>query len=236
MENLNQYVETYTKDPFEKENSMMLSRFVSLCISNLVEDDTFLELGIGHGITLSELVKKIKNVTVLEGSSKLISQYQNMYDNVDIVEVYFEKYNTSKKFNNIGMGFVLEHVDDPIQILKQYKPFLTDKGSIFIGVPSASSLHRSLALNAGMIDDIRVLSDADIKFGHKRFFTYDDWCNVIKSAGLRVKNAHGLYLKPFTTDQIASLNLDSKIIEGLSDIALLYPEIANTLYFEVGKP
>ncbi len=230
---LNQFVDTYSNDPFHDENQRGLNRYVQCCINNSTQFDNYLELGIGHGVTLDLLRQKFKRVVVLEGASSLVTQYQNKYSNVEIIETYFETFSSSEKFANIGMGFILEHVDDPIAILKRYAPFLAKNGRIFIGVPSATSMHRILAQKAGMLENIEQLSAADLAFGHKRLWSYQKWCNSIETAGFTINKAYGIAFKPFTTQQLYSLNLDPKITAALDDLSAPYPELANALFFEV---
>ena len=233
MNNLDNYVDTYDNDPFLHENEMMLEQYVSRCIQYRVSNENYLELGIGHGITLDKLSRHFSHITVLEGSPKMVAEYADKYTNVDIHEIFFEDYNTKKKYDNIGMGFVLEHVDDPVILLKRYRNFLTERGSIFIGVPSASSLHRILAVKAGMLDDIQKMSETDIRFGHKRFLTFNDWVAMLRSEGFAIVRAEGLFLKPFTTSQLNSLNLDQRIFDALAGMAREYPQISNTIFLEV---
>lgn len=232
-EDLDQYVATYANDPFGYENEMMLYNYATRCVNYSSNHENYLELGIGHGIALDILARYFSKVVVLEGSSRLIKQYSNIYHNVEMHEVYFEKFTATEKFHNIGMGFVLEHVDDPVSILNKFRKSLTSNGSIFIGVPCASSLHRLLAFKAGLIKDIREMSQVDLDFGHKRFLTYDDWWKLFNKEGFHIIRAEGLYLKPFTTAQIGSLNLDPRIYEALVSVSIDYPQISNSLLFEV---
>lgn len=232
FENLNQYVETYSNNPFDEENRRGLIRYVSYCIDSSFGNDNYLELGIGHGVTLNKLKAYFKRVVVLEGASSLVKEYQGKYDNVEIIETYFEQFSTREKFDNIGMGFILEHVDDPIAILRQFAQFLSATGRIFIGVPSASSMHRILAQKAGMLNDIRELTPTDHAFGHKRLWTYSDWKNLLETEGFKVEKIQGLAFKPFSTSQLASLNLAPSIIDALDDLSIAYPELANALFIE----
>jgi SAM-dependent methyltransferase len=232
-EDLDQYLATYANDPFGYENEMMLYNYATRCVKYSSNRENYLELGIGHGITLGILARNFSKVVVLEGSARLINEYANRFNNVEMHEVYFEKFTTTEKFYNIGMGFVLEHVDDPVCILNKFRQRLTSDGSIFIGVPCASSLHRLLAFKASLMKDIRAMSQVDLDFGHKRFLTYDDWCQLLHNEGFNIVHAEGLYLKPFTTSQISSLKLDPKIYEALASVAIDYPQISNSLFFEV---
>ncbi len=230
---LNQFVNTYSNDPFHDENQRGLNRYVQCCIENSRHFDSYLELGIGHGVTLNLLSQQFKQIVVLEGASNLVNQYTGKYSNVDIIETWFETFSTQEKFNNIGMGFILEHVDDPIAILNQYAGFLTKNGRIFIGVPSASSMHRLLAQQAGILDNIEQLSEADLAFGHKRLWSYQKWRDMIENEGFTIEKAYGIAFKPFTTTQLSRLKLNSNIVQALNDLSTNYPELANALFFEI---
>lgn len=232
---LNEITDAYVNDPFLWTNEFMLKRYVDSCIAYSNNRDEYLELGIGHGIVLDRLNQAFESLTVLDGSSKLIEEYKTKYPHVKFIETLFEEFETEKKFEHIGMGFILEHVVDPSAILQRFAKFLTDKGKIFIGVPSASSMHRVIGLKAGFLDDLRKLSAQDLLFGHKRYFTYDDWRGIIEASDLVITRTEGLFLAPFSTGQLLSLNLENTVIMALADLAREYPFLANSLFFEIRK-
>ena len=232
---LNEITDAYINDPFRLTNELLLKRYVDNCVSNSNNRETYLELGIGHGIVLDCLSQSFNSLTVLDGSSKLIEEYTPKYPNVKFIETLFEEFEPEKKFEHIGMGFVLEHVDNPSIILKQFSKLLTDNGKIFIGVPSSSSMHRRIGLMAGFIDDIQQLSAQDLKFGHQRYLSYYDWRNIIEAEDLVINKEEGLFMAPFSTTQLISLNLDNKVLIALANLAKDYPSLANSLFFEVSK-
>src|SRR5215471_12116044 len=206
-ENLNSVTEIYSNDPFERENEIHCSNYVTKCVQYAGHCDSWLELGLGSGVVIQRLSEKFQHVSVLDGAPVLVRQYTGKYPNVDIILTYFEDFETSERFRSIGMGFILEHVDDPAIILEKYSSLLLPGGRLFVGVPAASSIHRLLAVRAGLLDDIRTMSETDRRFGHKRYFTFNDWIKLFDAVGLKVLRAEGLYLKPFTTQQIESLSL-----------------------------
>jgi 2-polyprenyl-3-methyl-5-hydroxy-6-metoxy-1,4-benzoquinol methylase len=108
------------------------------------------------------------------------------------------------------MGFILEHVDDPEQILRQYRSFLAAGGTLFIAVPNAEVLNRRLGHLASMLDDMSALSPHDQLLGHKRYFTVCSLKELVERSGYRMHRMEGIYLKPFTTRQIISLHLEAK--------------------------
>jgi len=231
-DNLDHYLDTYQNDPFADENQRGLQRFIDYCVEYRVSDRDYLELGIGHGVTLPVLSQHFQHVTVLEGAPRLVQAYRGRFANVAVVETYFEDYETTQRFDHIGLGFVLEHVADPAVILQRYAALLNPNGRLLIGVPNAASMHRWLAHRAGMLDDLRQLTPTDLAFGHKRLWTHDDWRRLLENNGLTIRRMHGLVLKPFTTLQLASLQLDPRIIRALDELSGAYPELANGLFIE----
>ena len=230
---LDELCNAYQHDPFRWTNELMLARFVERCVGCRTPAADYLELGIGHGIVLGALADAFARLTVLEGSSKLVEEYRPLYPGVEFVVTLFERFEPRRRFSHIGMGFVLEHVDDPTAILRQFSRLLSEEGRMFIGVPSASSLHRLLGLHAGLIADLRQLSPQDVAFGHKRYLTYDDWRGIVDDAGLVVVRAEGLFLAPFSTSQLARLQLEPRVLRALVDVAAQFPQLANSLFFEI---
>jgi 2-polyprenyl-3-methyl-5-hydroxy-6-metoxy-1,4-benzoquinol methylase len=230
-EDLDLVTEIYTNDPYEVENVIHSGNYVSKCLRYAQDRSSWLELGLGRGIVLQQLSESFRSVHALDGSPLLVDRYSGVYPNVNITLTFFEDFTSSEQFMNIGMGFILEHVADPAVILGKFRKMLMPGGMIFVGVPSASSLHRLLAAEAGLLTDLRTMSDADQRFGHKRYFTHDDWMILFQKVGLRVVRAEGLYLKPFSTGQLQNLNLAKPVYQALGTLAAGFPQISNACFY-----
>lgn len=123
------------------------------------------------------------------------------------------------------MGFILEHVDNPVEIMSYYKQFLAPRGKMFVTVPNAEVLNRRLGHLAGMLEDMQQLSDHDRMCGHKRYYTVKSLTEEVRMAGYEIEKMEGIYLKPFTTVQMISLNFDQKVIDALCTVGMDYPEL-----------
>lgn len=232
---IKQDITIYENDPYEKENLLGASSYVTLIDKYSFDKSSFLELGIGHGKTIELLSQKFKNVRVLDGDNELVQRYSKIYSNLQFTETYFENFESNILYKFIGMGFILEHVNEPELLIQKYSKFLQKDGFIFVGVPNANSLHRIIANKAGLLDDIKMMNETDIKFGHLRFLTYQEWVEMFKRCNMEIVVSHGLFLKPFTTKQIETLNLDEKVYNALGKSAFELPEISNACFF-VLKP
>ena len=145
---------------------------------------------------------------------------------VEIVESYFETFDTLERFDVIVFGYILEHVDNPIQVLKHFRSYLSPGGRMFVTVPNGEVLNRKLGYLAGLLPDMQQLSEHDLLLGHKRYYTVESLQKDILQAGYAIKRMEGIYLKPLTTSQMISLNLDDKIINALCLAAIDWSTIA----------
>lgn len=197
--------------------------------------DSFLELGIGFGETIRKLSQSFDHLTVIEAEQDLVDRYLSTFTDIDFVSCDFFDFATSSKFSNIGMGFILDLIDDPIRLLKHYADFLAKNGRLFISVGNAASLHRLLAYHAGYLKDLSAMSNYHRAFGHRCYLTYEDWVKICTEAGYNVVAAHGLMLKPFTTDQIDALHLDDEVYKALGVIAKDLPSVSNAVFLVLEK-
>lgn len=189
---------------------------------------SLLELGLGHGITASVFEQHFKRHVVVDASPAVIHNFRQKfpYSKVEVAESYFETFDTLERFDVIVFGYILEHVDDPIYILKHFRNFLAPGGKMFVTVPNAEVLNRRLGHIAGLLPDMQQLSEHDLLLGHKRYYTVESLRKDILQAGYAIQRLEGIYLKPLTTSQMISLHLDYKIIQALCLVAIDYPELS----------
>jgi 2-polyprenyl-3-methyl-5-hydroxy-6-metoxy-1,4-benzoquinol methylase len=127
MDNLlDNYLKAYEGDlQYDFDNEILLNWYPQRILKHTQNCKALLELGLGHGYTTSIFSKQFNRHVVLDGSAAIIKNFQTKYPDckAEIVETYFEEFETNEKFDLIVMGFILEHVDDPIQILKHFINF-----------------------------------------------------------------------------------------------------------------
>lgn len=220
---------------YDFDNDILLNWYPQRIIKLNEGEKSILELGLGHGFSTNVFSKVYKKHVVLDGSAAVIENFRVKFplSHVEIRETYFETFESDEKFDIIVLGFILEHVDDPCLILEKYKSFLAPLGKIYIAVPNAEVLNRRLGNIAGLLPDIYSLSENDILLGHRRYYTVETLTADIKKIGYTVEKMEGIYLKPFTTAQIISLNLDKKLINALCEIGINYPELSCGLLAEI---
>ena len=226
---LDSHLEAYTGNSiYDFDNEIMLKWYARRIVSINPNAESILELGLGHGFSTRLFSEHYTRHVVLDGSKAVTENFKakNPECGAEIVETYFEEFETPEKFDMVVMGFVLEHVDNPCLIIERYKQFLKPSGKMYISVPNAEVLNRRLGNLAGMLPDMLSLSENDHLLGHKRYYTVQSLSDDIKKSGCAIERMEGIYLKPFTTGQMISLGLDEKVIEGLCEIGISYPELS----------
>lgn len=232
---LDEFSNAYTNDfVYSLDNKLMLEWYPKRILTKL-KQGSILELGLGHGLSTKIFSEFTDDYTVIDGSEVVIKQFCEFYpefSNVKIVNCLFEEYRTNEKFDNIVLGFVLEHVEDPEFIIQSYKGLLADQGKMFITVPNATSLHRQIGLHAQLTQNLYELSPADLELGHKRIFDINSLELLISQCELEILSTEGIFLKPFTTAQLQELSLPKEVLAAMMELGINYPELSNALLIE----
>jgi SAM-dependent methyltransferase len=230
---LEQDADAYDRE-FVLDNRLMLHWYPERVMA-LAEGRSALELGLGHGFTTEAFSRRFQRYAVVDGSQEMIDRFRARFAHVDvdIRRAYFEHFSTEERFDNILMGFVLEHVDDPAKLLRHYARFIAPEGSVFIAVPNAESLHRRFGHAAGMLPDMQMLGAADLAFGHQRYFTLASLNRLVEDSGYVVTATEGILLKPITTQQMIDLRLPEEILKAMLKVGVDYPELCNALLLQI---
>jgi SAM-dependent methyltransferase len=200
-------------------------------VAKAATGSSMLELGVGHGGATAAFASRFERYCVVEGSPEIAKRFRDRFGDrgIEVVISYFEDFETDERFDHIGMGFVLEHVDDPAAIIRRYRKFMKPGGSLFAAVPNCEALHRRIGHAAGLLPDLTKLSGNDIRVGHKRYFSLKTFKELFEAEGFEVLGTEGLMLKPLTTDQLNRLDLSPEVLQGLMQVGIDYPELCNSI-------
>lgn len=198
-------------------------------ITRHLKGPSVLELGPAEGLMTDLLVKSGHNITVVEGSQRFCVSLKERLPDVQVFHDLFETFRPDKQFDTIILGHVLEHVVDPISLLKQVKSWLTPGGRIFCAVPNASSIHRQAAVNMGLLELESSLNESDLQHGHRRVFSPDHLKSTFLEAGLSIELFGGYWLKPLSNGQIHS-HWTQPMIDAFMVLGEKYPDIAGEIY------
>jgi len=208
---------------------LMYYRYLTL--QNHFKGSTTLELGCADGLMTQMLVKHFKKVVAVDGSAEFCEITKNKVkaEHLKVICSLFEEYETDEKFDTIIMAHILEHVKNPVLICKKAKNWLRDGGVILIDVPNANSLHRQAGVKMGLLKKVDERNDLDRKLGHRRVYSSETLKRDIKSAGLKIKEMGGVFLKPLTNAQIERW-FTKEMMDAFYELGKEYPEIAAEIY------
>ena len=192
-------------------------------------EGSVLELGPAEGIMTDKLAPFFKDYTVVDGADIFVNSILKRHQNVKGYALLFEEFNPDKKFDNIILGHVLEHVIDPVSILKRCSTWLSNRGRILVAVPNANSIHRQMGVEMGLLTSIYQLNETDCRNGHRRVYDIISLQKDFNDAGLKILKKGGYWLKPLSNSQIDS-TWNSEIINASMIIGEKYPEIAAEIY------
>lgn len=192
--------------------------------------DTLLEMGPAEGVMTELLATTGKRMTLVEGSGLFCKDLRKRFPQANVVHALFEEYQPGELFDNIILGHVLEHVQDPIDILSRARRWLKPKtGRLFAAVPNARSLHRQAAVIMGMLPEEDALNEMDIHHGHRRVFNPESYRNSFYKAGLQVEIFGGYWMKPVSNKQIED-NWTPEMLDAFMQLGERYPDIAGEIY------
>ncbi|MBE7497020.1 MAG: class I SAM-dependent methyltransferase [Verrucomicrobiaceae bacterium] len=241
MNPLDQYTSQYRDGAVTGiENELILNWYPNRILKRLQNsaNASLLELGLGHGFSTLQFNPHFNQHMVIDGSPEVISLFnaKHCLDSLEIVESYFENFQTERRFDVIVMGFILEHVDDPGLIVRKYRDFLNPGGRMFIAVPNAKSLNRRLGVALGKIDNIYDLNANDLLLGHKRQFCADTLKKLMLDNGYEVPWTEGIYLKPLPLHVLQTMPDFKENLQAMCEVGVDFPELCVGLLLEATCP
>jgi 2-polyprenyl-3-methyl-5-hydroxy-6-metoxy-1,4-benzoquinol methylase len=231
---LDKVASTYRK-PNLPITKFVIETYIKVFRPFLKYDSIALELGCSDGYSTDLLSRLVKKLDVVEGSNIMIERAIGIApSNVQFRHALFEELAEETKYQYIFANYVLEHVIDPIDVLRKCSKLLNKDGLIFITVPNARALSRQLALEMGIISNLYELTQNDLQHGHRRVFDMTALNMLLSKCGFQIICTGGLYVKPFADFQLNKM-IESNIIgesqlNAMHKLAYTYPDISGSIY------
>lgn len=191
--------------------------------------ESCLEMGPADG----EMTKFIKDdfarLDVVDASEKYVKAAEKISSNITGYTSLFEDFKPKSKYDVIVMSHVLEHVQDPVLVLKRARNWLKKGGRIIAVVPNADSLHRRLGVKLGMLERETELNEQDVEIGHRRVYTREDLDRDFREAGLHTITKGGVFLKLLSNSQMLMFE-DDKLIDAMFELGKDFPGLCSEIY------
>jgi 2-polyprenyl-3-methyl-5-hydroxy-6-metoxy-1,4-benzoquinol methylase len=195
-----------------------------------------LELGSFKGNFTEKLLPYFDDITCVEASSDAIAEAnKKLGDQVSFVNALFETASLPKRYDNIVLTHVLEHLDDPVRVLKRINAeWLTENGRFFLVCPNANAPSRQIAVKMGLISHNTAVTPAEAEHGHRCTYTLDTLEHEALAAGLKVIYRSGIFFKAlanFQWDRLLQTDIISKeYLEGCYQLGQQYPDLCASIF------
>jgi 2-polyprenyl-3-methyl-5-hydroxy-6-metoxy-1,4-benzoquinol methylase len=200
-----------------------------------------LELGSFEGEFTKRLLTLFKDVTCVEASDNAISKAKTKTPApVKYVNARFEDVQLSEKYNTVVLTHVLEHLDDPVGLLKRINDeWLAPGGRLLLVCPNANAPSRQIAVKMGLISHNAAVTKAEAEHGHRITYALDTLERDAVAGGLKVIHRSGIFFKAlanFQWDRLLNTDIISKeYLEGCYQLGQKYPDLCSSIYLVCEK-
>lgn len=197
---------------------------------------SLLELGSFKGDFTKRFLQYFEDVTCVEASDIALAEaHAKLGGKVKFIHSQFEKANLPRRYDNIVLTHVLEHLDDPIGLLKRINDeWLADDGRFFLVCPNANAPSRQIAVKMGLISHNAAVTAAEAEHGHRCTYTLDTLERDAVAAGLKVVHRSGIFFKAlanFQWDRLLQTDIVSKeYLEGCYKLGQHYPDLCSSIF------
>lgn len=198
-------------------------------------DGNCLELGSFKGDFTKRLIPFFDDITCVEASSEAINISKDKYgDKITYFHNVFENVNLPKKYDNIILTHVLEHIDDPVGLMSRIKnEWLAENGRLFIVCPNANAPSRQIAVKMGLISHNSAITPSEKDHGHRITYSLDTLERDAKEGGLNVEYRTGIFFKSlanFQWDKLLETDIISKeYLDGCYQLGHHYPDLCSSI-------
>jgi 2-polyprenyl-3-methyl-5-hydroxy-6-metoxy-1,4-benzoquinol methylase len=216
---------------FDVMHPFMMSAF-----EPFFREGSVLELGCFKGDFTRRLAARFDDITCVEASDTAMAEAQSRVDGkVHFIQARFEDARLPKQYNNIIMTHVLEHLDNPVSVLKRINDeWLAEDGRLFLVCPNANAPSRQIAVFMGLVSHQSAVTPAEAEHGHRRTYSLDTLERDAVAGGLDVVNRAGVFFKAlanFQWDRLMQTTIISKeYLDGCYQLGQKYPGLCSSIF------
>lgn len=197
---------------------------------------SFLELGSFKGDFTRRFLERFDDVTCVEASGEaIVAAKAKLGDKLTYIHSLFETATLPKRYDNIVLTHVLEHLDDPVRVLKRVnEEWLAEGGRFFLVCPNANAPSRQIAVKMGLISHNAAVTPAEVEHGHRCTYSLDTLERDAVAAGLKVVHRSGIFFKAlanFQWDRLLQTDIISReYLEGCYILGQQYPDLCSSIF------
>lgn len=197
---------------------------------------SLLELGSFKGGFTERFLPYFDDITGVEASDVAVEEARTrLGGKVEFVNALFEEATLPKRYDNIILTHVLEHLDDPVLVLRRINDeWLADGGRFFLVCPNANAPSRQIAVKMGLISHNAAVTPAEAEHGHRCTYSLDTLERDAVAAGLKVVHRSGIFFKAlanFQWDRLLQTDIiSSGFLDGCYKLGQQYPDLCSSIF------
>ena len=195
-----------------------------------------LELGCFKGDFTRHLLAHFDDVTCVEASEAALAEArQKVGERATLIHSTVETAVLPRRYDHIVLSHVLEHLDDPVGLLRRiHREWLAEGGRLFLVCPNGNAPSRQIAVKMGLITHNSAVTPAEAEHGHRRTYTLDTLERDAVAAGLEVVHRTGVFFKAlanFQWDRLLQTDIVSaEYLEGCYQLGQQYPDLCASIF------
>jgi 2-polyprenyl-3-methyl-5-hydroxy-6-metoxy-1,4-benzoquinol methylase len=219
----------------------VMHRFMIQSFVPFLNKGNCLELGSFKGDFTRRLTHLFNDVTCVEASDEAIAIAQKEFGSkIKFINALFEEAKLPEKYDNIILTHVLEHLDNPVSVMKRINDeWLSDNGRFFLVCPNANAPSRQIAVKMGLITHNDAITPAEAAHGHRITYTLDTLERDARAAGLKVVHRSGIFFKAlanFQWDRLLNTDIISEeYLQGCFQLGQIYPDLCSSIFLMCEK-
>jgi len=164
---------------------------------------SLLDLACGDGLMTSMFASHFERVVGVDASAQHIAAARMRAPGARFYESLIEDFEHDERFDSVFLLDILEHVVDPVRVLRKAASFLAEAGVLIAHVPNCQAVNRKIAVLMGTLTSCDELSPFDIQVaGHRRSYDLKALRRDAEAAGLTVSETGGIFYKMLSTPQM----------------------------------
>ncbi len=213
----------------------VLRGYIMRALEPFLRTGKALEMGCFTGDVTELIADRYADLTVVEASAELVAKAQaRLGSRARFVHGTFERVDLADRYDAIFLIHTLEHLDDPVAVLRRVNDWLTESGRLFVVVPNANAASRQIAVQMGLIAANDSVTPEERMHGHRKTYRLDTLERDARDAGLSVVRSGGVFFKPLANFQFDRLMggdvITDEYLEGCYRLGMHYPDLCASIW------
>jgi 2-polyprenyl-3-methyl-5-hydroxy-6-metoxy-1,4-benzoquinol methylase len=193
------------------------------------------EVGCYEGDFTALLAPFYMDLTVVDVLESALARTQERVGTIHAIQGTVESIDLpAASFDAAFLIHVLEHLDDPIAVLRRIGTWLRPGGRLFLACPNANAASRQIAVKMGLISRTIAITPGERAQGHRRTYTRDTLERDVRAAGLSVHHGGGVFFKAlanFQFDRLLNTDIISTAyLDGCYELGTIYPDLCASVF------